>query len=234
MHNYDNYDNNDISQTPAPDEPTSPQQHQTHQERPVHAWWRLVFGSRSGQARGFLRFWPLWEWLTLRVKPHHEIPNAPHHLFEVQFTHVDAKPITLPDGTYIKRRDPIAILHVNSRVLARIVNETTPWQQLRMMREDLQALARWVAAGGFPKDIHALYGYTLLGRSAPRLGFTLRRRPSTIRTRLDRFFLMGIIVLYHPGGRDRLAHGTTYETEPVETWMSLDELQRRYGSEHEY
>jgi hypothetical protein len=42
---------------------------------------------------------------------------------------------------------------------------------------------------------------------------------------------MGIIVLYHPGGRDRLAHGTTYETEPVETWMSLDELQRRYGSD---
>lgn len=197
----------------------------------MRAWWRLVFGSRSGQARGFLRFWPLWEWLTLRVMPHQEIPNAPHHLFEVQFTRVDANPITLPDGTHIKRRDPIAILHVNSRVLARIVRETTPWQQLRMMREDLQALARWVAAGGFPRDVHALYGYTLLGRSAPRLGFTLRRRPSTIRTRLDRFFLMGIIVLYHPGGRDRLAHGTTYETEPAETWMSIDELQRRYGDE---
>jgi hypothetical protein len=71
----------------------------------------------------------------------------------------------------------------------------------------------------------------LLGRSAPRLGFTLRRRPSSIRTRLDRFFLMGIIVLYHPAGRDRLVHGTTYETEPVETWMSLDELLRRYGDE---
>ncbi|HEY7339840.1 MAG TPA: hypothetical protein VH591_03080, partial [Ktedonobacterales bacterium] len=69
------YDTNETSQTPAPhQEPTSPQQ---HQERPVRAWWRLVFGSRSGQARGFLRFWPLWEWLTLRVMPHHEIPNAP-------------------------------------------------------------------------------------------------------------------------------------------------------------
>ena len=166
------------------------------------------------------------------MPPHHAIPNTPYHLFEVQFTRVDAKPITLPDGTRIKRRDPIAILHVNNRVLSRLVAETTPWQQLRMMRGDLRALAQWVAAGGFPKDIHALYGYTLLGRSAPRLGFTIRERPSTIRTRLDRFFLMGIIVLYHPGGRERLQRGTTYDTEPAETWMSLDELLRRYGSPH--
>lgn len=224
MHNNDN----ETSQAPAPQphEPTSPQQHQEH---PVRPWWRLVFGSRSGQARGFLRFWPLWEWLTLRVMPHHEIPNAPHHLFEVQFTRSDCKPITLPDGTTIKRRDPIVHLHVNNRALSKIINETTPWQQLRMMREDLRALARWVAAGGFPSDVHAIYGYTLLGRTAPRLGFTIRQRPSSIRTRLDGFFLMGIIVLYHPAGRDRLAHGTTYETEPVETWMSVDELQRRYG-----
>jgi hypothetical protein len=219
--------NNVTSGTPSPHDEPAPQQ---HQERPVRALWRLVFGSHSGHAQGFLRFWPMWEWLTLQVMPHHEIPNAPNHLFEVQFSHADANPITLPDGTHIKRRDPIAVLHVNSRALARIVNETTPWQQLRMMRNDLRALAEWVAAGGFPQDVHALYGYTLLGRTAPRLGFTIRRRPSTIRSRLDRFFLMGIIVLYHPGGRDRLAHGTTYETEPVETWMSLDELLRRYGS----
>ncbi len=222
--------NNDIpgpSGPPEPQESASPE----HRQRTVRAWWRLVFGSRSGQARGILRFWPIWEWLTLRVMPHKEIPNAPYHLFEVQFTHVDANPITLPDGTHIKRRDPIAIIHINNRVLSRIVSETTPWQQLRMMRGDLQALARWVAAGGVPKDIHALYGYTLLGRAASRLGFTLRYRPSSIRTRLDRFFLMGIMVLYHPGGRERLTHGTTYETEPVETWMSLDELQRRYGEQ---
>jgi hypothetical protein len=213
--------------------PQQLQQRQEHQEHPVRAWWRLVFGSRGGQARGFLRVWPIWEWLTARVMPpHHAIPNAPYHLFEVQFTHVDAKPITLPDGTRIERRDPIAILHVNNRALTRLVAETTPWQQLRMMRDDLRALAQWVAAGGFPKDIHALYGYTLLGRSAPRLGFTIRERPSTIRTRLDRFFLMGIIVLYHPGGRERLQRGTTYDTEPAETWMSLDELLRRYGSPH--
>lgn len=219
--------NNDSLETPFEKPPLLPQR----QEHPVRGWWRLAFRSHSGQARGFLRFWPLWEWLTLRVMPHQAIPNAPYHLFEVQFTHVDAKPITLPDGTHIKRRDPVVILHINNRVLSRIVDETTPWQQLRMMRDDLRALAQWVERGGFPDDIRAIYGYTLLGRAASRLGFTLRRRPSSIRTRLDRFFLMGIMVLYHPGGRERLQRGTTYDTEPVETWMSLGELRRRYGGQ---
>lgn len=218
---------NNNPETPIEEHPLS----QQRREHPVRGWWRLAFRSRSGQARGFLRFWPIWEWLALRVMPHQAIPNAPHHLFEVQFTHVDANPITLPDGTHIKRRDPVVILHINNRVLSRIVAETTPWQQLRMMRGDLRALAQWVERGGFPDDIRAIYGYTLLGRAASRLGFTLRRRPSSIRTRLDRFFLMGIMVLYHPGGRERLQRGTTYDTEPVETWMSLGELLRRYGEQ---
>lgn len=219
--------NNNSPETPIEEHPLS----QQRREHAVRGWWRLAFRSRSGQARGFLRFWPIWEWLTLRVMPHRAIPNAPYHLFEVQFTHVDAKPITLPDGMHIKRRDPVVILHINNRVLSRIVAETTPWQQLRMMRGDLRALAQWVERGGFPDDIRAIYGYTLLGRAASRLGFTLRRRPSSIRTRLDRFFLMGIMVLYHPGGRERLQRGTTYDTEPVETWMSLGELLRRYGGQ---
>lgn len=198
-------------------------------EHPVRAWWRLVFGSRSGQARGFLRFWTFWEWLTLRVMPHQPIPNAPYHVIEVQFGRYDAKPITLPDGTYVKRGDRIAVIHINNRAVARIAGQT-PWKLLRMLRGDLRALAQWVAAGGFPEGVRALYGYTLLGRSAPRLGFTTRTRPTSIRTRLDRFFLMGLMVLYNPRGRERLQHGTTYETEPIETWMSLGELLRRYGS----
>ena len=215
--------------TPAPAPATVPQKRPEH---PVRAWWRLVFRSGSGQARGFLRFWPMWEWVTARVMPpHRAIPNAPYHVFEAQFTRYDAKPITLPDGTRVRRGDRIVILHLNNRVYTRIAVNATPWRQLAMWRSDLRALARWAAAGGFPEGTRALYGYTLLGRSAPRLGFTIRRRPSTIRTRLDRFFLMGILVLYNPGGQSRLQRGTTYDTEPVETWLSLGDLQRLYGGE---
>ena len=220
-----------VAPTLAPAIATSEARPEPH-EHPVRAWWRLVFRSGGGQARGFLRFWLFWEWLTSVVMPsHHEIPNAPYNVVEVQFTRYDAKPITLPDGTQVRRGDRVVILHINNRVYARIAATATPWRQLTMWRGDLRALARWAAVGGFPEGTRALYGYTLLGRSAPRLGFTIRRRPSTIRTRLDRFFLMGILVLYNPGGQRRLQRGTTYETEPVETWMSLSELQRLYGGD---
>src|SRR5512146_669414 len=121
------------SNNPEPQSATDVPPH-PRRERSVRAWWRLVFGSRSGQAHGYLRFWPFWEWVTLHVMPpHYPIPNAPYHVFEVQFTRYDAKPITLPDGTQVRRGDRIAIVHINNRVVARLARNTTPWQHLRMM-----------------------------------------------------------------------------------------------------
>jgi peptidoglycan-N-acetylglucosamine deacetylase len=191
--------------------------------------WRLAFRSRGGRARGFLRVWTVWQWLSHLVLRHHPIPDAPYHLFEIQFARYHGKPITLPDGPHVKRGDRVAIVHVNNRVISGPVALLSPWQQLRMMRGDLRALARWSAMPDFPPDIRALYGYTLLSRGASRLGFVERARPSTWWTRLNAFFLTGLLVIYTPSGRERLQRGTTYGTEPSETWMSLGELRRRYG-----
>jgi hypothetical protein len=200
-------------------------------ERRINLGWWLAFRSHSGQARGFLRFWPVWQWLSHIVQRHHAIPDAPANLFEIQFTRFHGRPIELPDGTRVAGGDRIAVVHVNNRMIAGPAGHLTPWQQLRMMRGDLHALATWAASPTFPPNVRALYGYTLLSRSAPRLGFTVRRRPSTWWNRLNGFFLTGLIVLYNPGGRDRLTHGATYGSEPHETWMSLGELQRRYSSD---
>jgi hypothetical protein len=199
------------------------------QRRRVRPGWRLAAKTRAGHARGFLLFWPFWEFVTMLVHPQHRIPTAPFDLLRVQFTRFQGSPISLPDGTRIQSGDRIVELHIHNSTLASAAGQATGWQLLRMLMGDLDALAEWSRSGDFPADIRAFYGYTLLSRGASRLGFTLRTRPSSFRTWLDGFFLTGLLVLYNPRGRGRLTQGTTYGSEPVEVWMSRTELERRYG-----
>jgi hypothetical protein len=198
-------------------------------ERRIHGGWRLAFRARDGHARGFLLFWPFWEFITILVHPQERIPGAPFDLLRVEFTRFHGKPITLPDGTAIKSGDRIAEMHIHNAALVEVAKRANGWQLLRMMMGDLDELARWTEKADFPADVHAFYGYTILSRAAPRLGFTIRTRPHSLRTWLDGFFLTGLLVLYNPRGRNRLEEGQVYGSDPVEVWMSRSELERRYG-----
>lgn len=200
-------------------------------QRRIAPGWGLAFRARAGMAHGFLRFWPFYErlWGTLhRMRP---VPGAPQGLLRVEFYRWRGRPITLPDGTRIQRGDRIAELHINNHVIARLAQEGHALRLLPLFAASFRALAAWSRKPTFPTDVRAIYGFTLLGRAAGRLGFTLRDRPPTIHTRLDRFFMTGLLALYNPEGTERLRHGRTYGSFPVEIWMSRTELLRRYGQQ---
>lgn len=213
-----------------PTSPTSEPAKTPDGRRRPGAGWRFAGSSRGGQARGFLRFWPVWEWVTRTTKPVTPIPDAPHGLLGVHLMRYRGQPVTLPDGTQVPRGAWIAALHLNNHRVSAIAREASTWRLARMVAEDLGALARWAENPGEMARPVAFMGVTLLGRVGPRLGFTVRELPVTIHARLERFFMEGLMAMYNPEGVSRLKQGTTYSAYPVEIWMSRGELLRRYGS----
>jgi hypothetical protein len=196
--------------------------------RRVGLGWRLAGNTRGGVARGFLRFWPVWERIMRLYTNPVPIPDNPHGLFEVRFMRYHAEPITLADGTRIERGTPVAELHFHSSLLVDAISKYGQWRVLLMLRDEMAALARWSRRPDFPPEVQAIWGLSMLARAAPRLGFAVRERPHTIHAWFDRFFLLGLLALYNRAGTSRLERGTTYASYPVELWMSRGELQRRF------
>jgi hypothetical protein len=120
----------------------------------------------------------------------------------------------------------VAELHCNNRAILQLVR--LRGNPFAACRQDLRNLSNWIEHDDFGRQIHALYGRTILTSAASRLGFAIREKPVTLRRRLEKFFFKGLLLLYNQQGFTRILHGSTAQAYPADIWLSRRELIRRY------
>jgi hypothetical protein len=158
-----------------------------------------------------------------------EIPMAPYGLLRMRIKRYKGKPFTLPDGVRIRENMLVGELHGNNKRLLDLVFNACHFNPYRACREDLHSLAMWAMKDSLGTQVDAFFGRTMLAVGGPRLGFAVRELPKSLWLWLERFFMIGLLVLYTEAGLDRLTRGTTVLSYPKEVWMSRAQLVRQYG-----
>jgi YkoP domain len=197
--------------------------------RTARMMWRLVaHGVQPGEPHGLLVAWLRWEQFAHYIWPISDVPRSPNHAFGMRIIPYRGDPVVLGDGTRVEPGVAICELHCNNAVVLGIARagKINPY---RAAREDLQSLARWIAEAKEAREVRAIYGFTLLGSAAGRLGFAVKRCSPSVRQRFERMFMTGLLVIYSRQGLSRIGQGSTVNSYPCEVWMSRRELVARYG-----
>lgn len=171
-----------------------------------------------------LSIWLLWERVLER---RWRLRDArPDGAIRYRVSQYRGRPRTMSDGTRVQPGDRILELHFRNHDLLRTSGSAgwNPWQTLEAIDNDLTALAE-LLAGGELGPVRALHGVTLFASPGRRLGFEVLEVPHTWRWALERFFLVGLLPIYHRDGWRELDR--MRRRWPGELWMSAGVLSRK-------
>jgi len=138
----------------------------------------------------------------------------------------------LNDGTEVKTGDTIMELHLNNGWFKRrrklnIKATQSTREILGSFEQDLHFVAQQMVDGMF-EDVAALHATTLLYVGAKRLGFQVDELPDSLWNRGARFYMVGLMQLYHLRG-DRVSRLKEKHWELREVWLSRAALLTKYG-----
>ena len=133
----------------------------------------------------------------------------------------------MDDGTAIQFGDSIVELHFDNGALMSSTASTSwnPWETMETLDADLVELARVVVSGALGRVV-ALHGVTMFAVPGRRLGFELHPVAHSLTWALRRYFLIGLLPIYHRHGWrefDRMRR----DRWPAELWMSTPTLLAR-------
>ncbi|HEY6470518.1 MAG TPA: hypothetical protein VI434_12215 [Candidatus Dormibacteraeota bacterium] len=134
--------------------------------------------------------------------------------------------MALRDGTTVRSGDDIVELHLANHSVAGHATrrEWSPFQTLTATNADLALINRLVARGSVG-PVRAVHAVSLIAPALGRLGFTVVPLADSASSRLLRFYLVGLLAVYHPNGW-RGARRARMRAWPAEAWMSVNDLAR--------
>ena len=155
-------------------------------------------------------------------------PIQPGSLLAVERHRHRGDPVTLGDGTVVRRGDRADIVHFDNRRLRALAGDGWQGRALEQARIDLAVLAGRIASLPPGERPVAYYGATLLAPYAVRIGWELRRRRPSTWHRIEDWYLRSLLARWAPAGRERLRQGHG-ALSVDEVWISAIGLIERFG-----
>lgn len=168
-----------------------------------------------------------------------------HLMFRVKRTGADSifhyrkrkyrgKTLELANGTTIETDDEVIELHLDNRMLVRLMMESRSMMHvaillIREVEKGLPKLAEQLVGKDAFKQVRGLYGVTMINKGASQFGFDLFELEPGLFDRLTRFYLKLLMFVLHPSGKKRLK-GNSGKLSPRILVMSMEELCKRYSS----
>jgi peptidoglycan-N-acetylglucosamine deacetylase len=162
-------------------------------------------------------------------------PGESSSLICVELRRHKGQAMKLSDGCEVRPGDLVIKLHLNNDWIAEkressagLKTTDLPRGVIRCFTEGFRLLAAQVANGKYG-EVVAVYGWTVLHTGARRLGFQVIDLPNTLRTKLARFYIGGLMRFYHVRGPER--YKPSRESLKIKAvWLSKAELLRLYHS----
>lgn len=192
----------------------------------TYPWLLMRIGSAGdGHARGSLAVWLWYERLCFRLWHVKEIRPGGNMSYSI--SHYQGRPRILKDGTELRDGDRIVELHVNNDVVSQFFtnDRILLWRGMKIVYDDLIQIMLDVRNGRHG-DVKAIHGISLLSHIGRRVDAEIEEMPHDLGWSIVRYFMVGLIIVYHPDGWKRARH-LRGDLWPGEVWIGIEALRAR-------
>ena len=185
--------------------------------------------------RFVLIFWPVVDKLLRVIQGIKSLKADNNGIIRFSLRRYKGVTRVLNDGSEVKAGDTIVELHLNNEWFKRrrklnLGASQSSREFLGCLARDLRFLAEQVASGTFGNNISALHGITILHVAARRLGFQVDELPDSLWKKGARFYMAGLMQVYHLRGDVSGLREKPWELKEV--WLSRAALLSKYEAKH--